>query len=747
MIHLHLNKIYQFIALNFKELIRFFGSTNFSKSLITVIAVVSPIALGVWLKHTEIGLAIGFGAFWSSPSDVHGSQKHKIVGILLSAALVMVVSFIGGYLHYQPWLSMIILGVTSFAIALISSYGFRASLIGFSGLLALVLSFAHTPDELEIFEYSLLVGLGGLWYLALSMFWYSINPKGQTEEILYETIGRTGKLLEIRGKLIDRNNNRKKLQASLFVLQSELTEQHEMLREILIRSRKNSGRSVYNGKRLLVLVQLIEMLETAGANPVDYPKMDKQFEGFPEFIQLFQNLIFKMANQLQLISVIGNKPKQIPEHDSLSTCFDEIRTKLLNLRKSDKANAYKAFIMFQNLLEYQEEQFQKLKRIKWLLSDNKVASDEFIDKKILKRFLISQDYSPHILLQNFTIKSTIFRHSLRLAITLMIGFVLGNVFSFQNPYWILLTIILIMRPNYGLTKTRSKDRTIGTLIGGAIAGIIVYLVQDMYVYVGLALVSLIIALSMVQKNYKASATFITLTIVFVYGILQPNVFLVIQYRILDTLVGAGLSYIGFLFLWPSWGFEEIEKIVAKSVAANRGYLFQISDFYNRKGEVSTSYRLSRKNAFVETANLSSAFQRMTEEPHSKQRNLNKIYELVELNHYFLSSLSSLSMYIQHQNTTDASDKFNAVISKIDINLSKVLQTLDSDKPNNEKRFVQDVSSFENQLPKLELNGVNFSEQENTEMKRHHQEEQLVREQLRLLFSLSSNMLKLTSNLK
>lgn len=741
-----LSKIQVFILDTFKKLFQFLGSTHFTKSVLTVIAVITPLVIGISTGYSEIGVAICFGAFWCNPSDVHGSLKHKVYGILFSAALVMVVSFIGGYLHYSPWLSVIILGVVSFAISMISAYGFRASLISFSGLLALVISFAHTPDQLKIYEFSLLVGIGGMWYLALSLLWYKINPKGQTEEVLYETIGNTGKLLKKRGKLIGKKANRKKLKKSLFLLQSELTEQHNTLREILILSRKNSGISVYNGKRVLVLAQLIEMLENAGANPVNYLKMDEQFQGYPEFAKLFQHIISEMAEQLQMIAVIGNKPTRIPKHNKLKTLFNNLDSNIQELGGIKDAQAYEAFIMFQNFLEYQEKQFDKIKRIKWLLSDHDVASEEFIDKEILKHFLISQDYSPRILLRNLSFRSTIFRHSLRMAITLMIGFVLGNLFSFQNAYWILLTIILIMRPNYGLTKARSKDRTVGTIIGGLIATVIVFLVQDVYVYAILALISFVIALSMLQKNYKASAIYVTLSIVFIYGILQPDVMTVIQYRILDTLLGAVLSYLGFLFLWPSWSFQEIRKDVVKSVEANRTYLSEIANFYIHKGNVPTSYRLARKNAFLETSNLSSAFQRMTQEPHSKQKNLNEIYQLVELNHNFLSSLASWSIYIQHHTTTEASERLNNIITKIDENLESVLKMLSIDAADKQVINLDEVISFEKQLPKFQSEEVNLSADDSHKYKRNHQEEQLIWEQLRWLYSLSVNMMKLTSSL-
>ncbi|MFV0573103.1 MAG: hypothetical protein ACK5M1_11815 [Xanthomarina gelatinilytica] len=45
--------------------------------------------------------------------------------------------------------------------------------------------------------------------------------------------------------------------------------------------------------------------------------------------------------------------------------------------------------------------------------------------------------------------------------------------------------------------------------------------------------------------------------------------------------------------------------------------------------------------------------------------MDKIYELVELNHTFLSSLASLSTYIQNHPTTEASEMFKAATHKID----------------------------------------------------------------------------------
>src|SRR5204862_6214022 len=100
-------------------------------------------------------------------------------------------------------------------------------------------------------------------------------------------------------------------------------------------------------------------------------------------------------------------------------------------------------------------------------------------------------------------------------------------------------------------------------------------------------------------NYKVSATFITMYVIFLFGILTPNIADVIKYRILDTLAGCSLAFMANYFLWPSWEFLNTPVYIRNSIVANREYLKQISIYYNTKGEVTTQYRLARKNAFIE----------------------------------------------------------------------------------------------------------------------------------------------------
>ncbi len=712
--------------------------------MVVGVAMTVPIVVGMWLDHFEVGLAMCYGAFWSSPSDISGSFRHKKFGILISATLAMVVAFIGSHMRYETWWSLPVLGMLSFSIAYLSVYGFRATLVSFSGLLALILSFALDPGGLEIHEYALLVGSGGLWYLLLAKVWYLLSAKAETEEFLSRTYALTADFLEVRGKLLGPQIDREKLQSKLLNLQSALTDNHETLRELLILSRTSSGWTNYQYKRLLIFVQLIDMLETAIANSGNYERMDALFRSHPKYLPVFQDLFFEMSRQLRLICEAASGKGELPNNDELEQFFEMARVKH-TLRAADLEQ--EEYFLLRNMIGYQEKQFDKLKKIKLLLGEADTEDLEPIDHEYAQRFVTTQNLDPRTLLRNFGFRSSIFRHSLRLAVTVMIGYALGLLFPFQNPYWILLTIIVIMRPSYGLTKRRAKDRLVGTLIGASIATGLVFLIRDPYVYAALSVISLVISISMIQKNFRAASIFVTLAVVFIYAIIQPDILTGIKFRIIDTLVAAALAYSAMRWLWPTWEFVEIKGSVEKSVKANSFFFHKIAEYYRKKGKLPSSYNIARKEAFLATSNLNLAFQRMAQEPPSKQKNIDTVYELVILNHAFLASLASLSTYIQHHTTTEASEQFNNTTESIEQNLEKALYCLNTDNRGPRQLPSANDPDFEEQL--LVFNFLELSNlvAKDKESMRDLQEAHLIWEQLQWLYSISGKMLKLAGSVK
>ncbi len=736
------------IAEIFKDLSEYFKSTDFSKAILLGIALTLPIIAGVKLDVLQIGITITVGALLASPSDVSGSIRHKVTGTLFATLLAMVVSLIGGYLHISLWLLFPVLGVLMFGISYISIYGFRASLISFSGLFALVLSFSNVSVGMEPYYRMLLIGLGGIWYTVLVLLWHYSFPKAPTEYYLSKTIKLTADYLKTRGELVAETIDRTELLKKLLTIQTELTALHETLRDILIETRTGSGKSDYEGKRLLIFVQLVDMLELAMANPVNYSKTDDFFKKKPRQLADFQGLLFAMSNQMNAIAENISSPQKLRSNNKIDDFQKKIKRDIADYSTASDETFDENLLLLKNLYKYQKEQIKKIQKIEWLLKNPAQREISLLKKEDSQRFLTKQSYDIEVLTGNLNLRSPIFKHSLRLAVMTMIGYGVGMFFSVQNAYWILLTLIVIMRPTFGLTKTRSKERTIGTLIGGALAVGIVLITQNTTAYGILAIVSLVIAFSMVQRNYKAAATFITLSVVFIYALLRPDIFNVIQYRVMDTLIGAGLATLGNLLLWPAWEIQGMQKTLLETLKANRLYLEEIIGYYNQKGIIPSKYKVARKKAFLEMSNLSAAFQRMTQEPKSKQKNLDKVYEITVLNHTFLSSLASLSTYILSNPTTPASKNFNKVSEKIVRNLSDAEAVLKEEIiSENDGEIYESEDVFDATFGK----NISFSEEEkSSKSEGFHskiEEAHLVREQLKWLLAMSEKMPKLLRETK
>ena len=256
----------------------------------------------------------------------------------------------------------------------------------------------------------------------------------------------------------------------------------------------------------------------------------------------------------------------------------------------------------------------------------------------------------------------------------------------------------------------------------------------------MAIVTMVLAFSFVQTNYKVAATFTTMYVVFIYSLFTPDIKDVVEFRIIDTFVGAALAFAANYILWPSWEFLSTPMYLKKSIEANRNYLKEIFQIYNTKEPATVQYRLARKHAFVELANLMESFQRMIQEPKSKQKQLPQIYKLATLNHSLLSSAASLGTYIQSNKTTKASEAFNVVVNATIKNLDIAIDEFEGKKI--EETEMEDLIPRFTELKNIrakELSENNDFQDE--EIREKMLEAQLVIEQLIWMTSASEKIKK------
>lgn len=481
----------------------------------------------------------------------------------------------------------------------------------------------------------------------------------------------------------------------------------------------------------------------------DYEKFDKLFGKNNKHLYQFSQLNLAMSEQLKGLSKSLITNTDIPSKEHLESCLTEAHQAISTyIEKYKMPKAREGALIMRNLHDYQKQILQEVDAIRYAMADIAESSKVNLKRDEAHQFLTLQEYTPQIMLQHFSWNSVIFRHALRLSIAVAFAFVIGEVFEIQNAYWIMLTILVILRPNYGLTKERAKDRIIGTIIGGGIAFGIVLLTQNTILYIILIVSSLILAFSLMQRNYRWAAAFITLNIVFVYSFIHPDSLSVIQYRVIDTIIGGLISIIAIYTILPSWEVLNLDSVLLKALKKNNDYLEATKFLYQDKEKNHLQYKLARKEAFLALSELSAAFQRFTQDPKSKQTEFKLIYDIVTLNQTILSAIASLGSFINGYKTTQKSIETNAMFSKITNTLSQTTSMLDQ----NHQYEIQQHGSIKKAKEKLietyeflsnkrdESMRTGFTNIEKAEL-HQLQEAHLISNQLIWLVSLSKNLRK------
>ncbi|MFL9844331.1 FUSC family protein [Flavobacterium rhizosphaerae] len=733
-----------------QKLKEFTDSVNFTRAVVVTVAAVLP-AVGLsLLGYSDIAFTVALGALLVYPADIPSNMPHRIRGLLVAAVIVAGSTLMVNLLYDFKWLFYPLVTLLVFFLSMLSVFGQRATMISFSGLLAIALGTGHLHSGAEMFTNALLMFGGGLFYMLLSVTFNILSPYRYTELQIADCLRLTSKYLKLRGDLWTASANRDEITKKQLDLQVEINTIHDNLREVLMRNRSNAGGSTRNRRMLLAFISLVEILELALSTSFDHTTLHQKFDGHSEILNTYQNLAYNMAARLKKMSRDIIVKRKLNTKHSLKEDLVSFRNSVTQYAKAANSAAENVW-MLMSMQHYAENQIRKIDIIE--KSFTYKLSLRYLDKNRYKevyRFIEPEYFPLKTLWDNLSFSSAIFRLSLRLALSIALGFVIGALMPLQNVYWILLTIVVIMRPGYGLTKKRSYHRIAGTILGGIIAFAFLSVFHQPVIIGTLAIVAMLLGYTFTAINYRVGATFITIYVIFLYSMLTPDINKVIQYRVLDTLVGALLAFLGNYFFWPSWEFMNVPGFIKKAIEANQEYLKQIAQQYNKKGAVTTEYRLARKNAFVSLGNLMSSYQRMLQEPKSKQKQQHHVYKLAVLNHTMLSSLASMGTFIQNHKTYEASPFFNKTVTKILDNLQQAVTLISMDVRAEAAVKGQDDEAAQhfNELKNIRAKELETVADENEdEYNLKMEEAHLITEQLAWLNSLSERIAKSVANLK
>ncbi|MBW8687323.1 FUSC family membrane protein [Chitinophaga rhizophila] len=631
-----------------QEVRNFIYSYHFSTGLRTTISVVVPSVVFSMMGDLPMGIVASLGALATALSDVPGTALHKRNGILTAIAFIFLTALGTSLIAPYPLLMTAWILACCFANGMLLVYGNRGGNIGIACMLVMVSILGETPvGPAEALVHCLVILGGSLWYGFLALLLWQIRPYLSVQQMLSECIMETARYLEERAAFYEKGADKdfNDIYKSVLAQQVIVSEKQEAVRELLLKRRSaQQGSTSINKSMVLIFLDITDLQEQIMASQTDYFALQKDF-GDMEILEKFHALIMEFAGEVALIgTAVAAGQRSLPkanlrhEIDKVQHALTAIHNSLPTLRERTK------LITLTNILHNLQDMTQRIYNLHRLTRLERVK-DEVIDPRLqLASFTTRNRYDLETLMNNLTFESHIFRHALRVSIAAVTGYLVGQVFHLNRVYWILLTIVVILKPGFGVSKTRSYQRIIGTITGALFAAGVLFLTTNTTIIFIIMLLCILGAYSFMTQQYTLSVFFVTPFVIFLLHFLHPAHLQNAELRVLDTFIGVTIAFTANLLLWPSWEHNYLPSHMAKMVKDNARYLDHVMRLFTSKEFVMNDYKLARKDTNVSAANLMSAFQRMLSEPKSKQIHGSEVYHFVVLNHSLMSHTAALANY-------------------------------------------------------------------------------------------------------
>ena len=216
---------------------------------------------------------------------------------------------------------------------------------------------------------------------------------------------------------------------------------------------------------------------------------------------------------------------------------------------------------------------------------------------------------------NLSLKTAIGRHAIRLAVTLAVGMLVAETFRIPHGYWLAMTTLLVLQPDFTTTFARGVARVAGTAIGAVVAtAIALYLHPGSAVTVTLCITFAAFAALFIPVNYGLFTIAITAFVAFALTFVgQPEATAVAD-RVTATLLGGALAGIAYL-VWPTWEARRTSTSLADLLEADRAYAGVLFAAYtDPAARDRQAIREAQSTTWAARADAEASIDRMLSEP-------------------------------------------------------------------------------------------------------------------------------------
>ncbi|WP_242920013.1 FUSC family membrane protein [Pontibacter liquoris] len=629
-----------------REIQYFFFSHYFSDGLRITLGILLPSLLFSWLGDFETGLTLSLGALCVSIVDSPGPVVHKRNGMLYCNLFIFATALLTGYVRVNVYLMGMEVLLLSFFFSMFVVYGNRAAAIGTAALLVMVLMMDNRLEPAEVPGYSALVLAGGFWYMVLSLSFFQIRPYRQAQQALGECIHEVAKFLRLRAMIYEPDTDLEQSYNKQVAQQVVVSEKQDAVREVMFKSRQLIKESTTTSRTLLMaFVDVMDLYEQVTASHYDYTSVRERFGGTGVLEQITR-LIRQTADELDNAGVAIQSNTRYRRSVDLSAGLEQLKTTIDQLEEKEQEGSV---LVLKKILVNLRSLTQRLHDIQAYFSPDAATQTRRSNHVEYTRFVSHEKFDPGKFRDNLTFSSTVFKHAVRVALVCLFGFIVTKFIAYgHHSYWVLLTIIVILKPGYSLTKQRNYQRIVGTLVGGFVGILILAFIPDKTVQFVLLLLLMVGTYSFMRINYIISVIFMTPYILILFSFLGIGHVALVEERVVDTLIGSAIALAASYLIFPSWEADTIKDYVQAMLKANMNYLLTLAESLAGEKVTVTDYKLARKEVYVSAANLGGAFQRMVSEPRRTQRYSKEVHKFVVLNYILASNIATLSTAVTEE---------------------------------------------------------------------------------------------------
>ena len=244
-----------------------------------------------------------------------------------------------------------------------------------------------------------------------------------------------------------------------------------------------------------------------------------------------------------------------------------------------------------------------------------------------------------ILRANLSLDSPAFRHALRLASCIAIGVAVGRGLGLLRPYWIPMTIAIVLKPDFSTTFSRGVLRLAGTYVGLLVATGLFHLMSPP-VAMQIALLALFTFLCRCfgPANYGLLTAAVSALVVLLIALTGVAPQQVIAARAWNTTFGGLLALLAYI-VWPTWERTQLPEAMAAMLDAYRLYFQALTSACPRPKNADLA--TLRLDARLARSNMEASVERYRAEPGASPEQLDRLMSMLASSHRFAHAIMSL----------------------------------------------------------------------------------------------------------